>query len=178
MKAGMLLIVATMAATLFPMADHAASSDQTLSEADAASINKTVESIRKAIVSGKVSAVLEYISRSHGLSCTDTEYSYVEAAEMLEDQRSPFYQGLFDSAGFRKECGDGYPADYPAISEKEFYASASHEAQIELLDQNWVKITIRSPVRSRYERWLYLHREGSAWKVAGGSFIIGNCTCG
>lgn len=149
-----------------------------LSEADVTAIRATVRDIRIAIVSADAKALLGHISQSEGLSCTDTQYSYAEAKAFVQNPRSAFHQSLFDTARFRKECGSGYPAAYPAISEKEFYASANKEVSIEVVNLNWVKVTIRSPVKTHYERWLYLHREGQAWKIGGGSFVIGNCTCG
>ena len=149
-----------------------------LSETDVKAIRATVNDIRATIIAGNVKSLLVHISQNEGLACTDTQYSYTEAKAFLQDSNSAFYMSLFDTAKFRKECGSGYPPDYPAISEKEFFKTANQEVSIEAINTNWVKVTIRSPIKSHYERWLYLHREGSVWRVGGGSFIIGNCTCG
>ena len=118
------------------------------------------------------------VSQKERLSCTDTPYTYSQARKFLKDHDSVFYKSLFDSRKFAKDCGAWYPSEYPAISEKEFYSTASHEISIESFDRNWVKVTIQSPVKAHYERWMYLHREGAVWRVTGGSFVIGNCTCG
>jgi len=149
-----------------------------LTPKDENAIRKTVEEIRSAIATRNIDALLQHISPTEGLSCTDTNYTHLEAKKFLQDRSSVFYTSLFDTAKFRKDCGAGYPPEYPAISDQEFYAKATHEIVIEAADKNWGKVTIQSPIKSHYERWMYLHREHNSWKAAGGSFVIGNCTCG
>ena len=168
---------------LAPLACSLAVADSSLAKVhltpkDEQAIRKTVENIRSAIVSENIEGLLRNISQSQGLACTDTQYTYSKARKFLQNRSSVFYKSLFDSKNFSKDCGAGYPSEYPAISEKEFYSTASQEISIEVFDRNWVKVTIRSPVKTHYERWMYLHREGDAWRAAGGSFVIGECTCG
>jgi hypothetical protein len=173
----LLFIAVIFSSLLLPIEDEAQEKTR-LTEVDVKAIRETVEGIRAAIVSVNIDVLLEYISKREGLSCTDTGYTYANARSFLKNSHSIFYESLFDSTSFRKQCGSGYPIEYPAISEREFFTGASHDILIEATDKNWVKITIRSPIKSHYERGLYLHREGHAWKVAGDSFVIGNCGCG
>lgn len=170
-------IVLGAALPLMAVADSVATGLR-VSPTDENAIRKTVEQIRSAIAARDINTLLKLISPTEGLSCTDTKYRYAEAKRFLRDHGSTFYTSLFDTTRFRQSCGSSYPPEYPAISELEFYATASQEVLIESSSSKWAKVTIKSPIKSHYERWMYLHREGNSWKAAGGSFVIGECTCG
>jgi hypothetical protein len=157
----------------------ATASDQaTVSADDREVILKTVDAVRAAILSGNADAFLQHVSTTRGLTCTDTKYSYKEIRHLLADQRSHLYMGLFDSRSFAQACAREYPPEYPAISDREFLKTANAEVTITSVRTDWVEVTIGSPVPSHYPRKWYLHKEGGAWKLAGDSVIIGNCSCG
>ena len=161
---------------LFAFADDARQPD--LPGSEDKEIRAVVERVKVAILAGNAQALQREISQNEGLECTDTAYGYAQIKAYLKDRNSVFYKSLFDTSKFRAECGAEYSTSYPAISEKEFYAKASNGVLVESLGENWAKVIIRSPVQSHYERELYLHKEGKVWKVAGGSFVIGACSCG
>jgi hypothetical protein len=153
--------------------------DQTpLSAHDREAILKTVDALRAAILSGNVDALLQHVSTTQGLTCTDTKYSYKDITHFLADKRSHLYMALFDSPSFAQACAREYPAEYQAISDREFLKTANATVSITTVRKDWVEVTINSQVPSHYPRTWYLHREGEAWKLAGDSVIIGNCSCG
>lgn len=157
----------------------ASATDQpTLSAHDREVILKTVDALRAAILSGNADALLQHVSTTQGLTCTDTKYSYKEVTHFLADKRSHLYMGLFDSPSFGQACAREYPPQYPAISDREFLKSANAAVTIMPVRKDWVEVTINSPVPSHYPRKWYLHKEGEVWKLAGDSLIIGNCSCG
>jgi hypothetical protein len=166
---------ATAALSIFAVALDAAPRSQTSS--DEAEISAAVARVRKAILETDVPELLGNLSRT-GLTCTDTKYSYNEVKRFLKDTKSHLYIGLFDATAFSARCGDEYPADYPAISDREFLRTANPGFEITAMGPGWVSIRITSPLRSHYQREWSFHREAGRWKVAGGSFIIGNCSCG
>jgi len=85
---------------------------------------------------------------------------------------------LFDSARFAASCGKKYPPAYPAISDREFLATANPGAAITSLGDGWEKVTLTSAVKGHYAREWYFHKEGRTWKLAGASLILGRCSCG
>jgi hypothetical protein len=149
-----------------------------LSSAETQKIREVVNEVRKAILSKNTTEFLKHVSVTNGLSCTDTNYTYNEVRKFLSNKDSYLNISLFDSARFSKQCGDGYPQEYPAIAEIEFLQSANESIKVSPLDNDWVEVTIESTIKTHYPLLWYLHREAQTWKVSGGSFIIGNCTCG
>lgn len=141
-------------------------------------IHESVLKIKEAIITENTFELLKYISVEHGLSCTDTNYSYKEVSKFLSKKNSHLYLSLFNSSGFSKLCGSGYPKEYPATSEKEFLKSASEFIMVAKLDEDWVQVTMTSHDKTKFPVWWYLHKEGGVWKVSSGSFIIGDCACG
>jgi hypothetical protein len=157
----------------------ASAADQaTLSAHDREVILKTVDALRAAILGGNADALLQHVSTTQGLTCTDRKYSYKDITYFLADKRSHLYMGLFDSPSFLQACAREYPPEYPAISDREFLKTANAAVTITTVRKDWVEVTINSSVPSHYPRKWYLHKEGEAWKLAGDSVIIGNCSCG
>jgi len=157
----------------------AAATDQaTLSAHDRQVILKTVDELRAAILTGNADALLQHVSATQGLTCTDTKYSYKDITHFLADKRSHLYMGLFDSPSFAQACAREYPPEYPAISDREFLKTANAAVTITTVRKGWVEVTINSPASSHYPRKWYLHKEGEAWKLTGDSLIIGSCSCG
>jgi hypothetical protein len=150
----------------------------TLSSADAQKIRDVVNETREAIRNNNTKEFLRHVSVKNGLTCTDTDYAYKDVNKFLKEKSSYLYISLFDSSEFSKRCGDGYPKEYPAIAEKEFLQAAYESIKISKLDNDTVEVLIESPIKTHYPRKWYLHREAQSWKVTGGSFIIGECTCG
>ncbi len=155
-----------------------ASGQDALSAQDRADILKTVEAIRAAILAGRADEVLNHISSTQGLSCTDTKYSYESIKGFLADTHSHLYMALFDSLSFARRCSSQYPPQYPAISDREFLKTAELSAAATLVRRDWVEVTIKSQVPNHYPRQWHLHKEGGVWKLAGDSLIIGSCSCG
>jgi hypothetical protein len=157
----------------------ASATDQaTLSADDREVILRTVDALRGAILNGNADALLQHVSTTQGLTCTDTKYSYKDITHFLADKRSHLYMGLFNSPSFAQACAREYPPEYPAISDREFLKTANAAVTIATVRKDWVEVTINSPVPSHYPRKWYLHKEGEAWKLAGDSVIIGSCSCG
>src|SRR6478735_373227 len=100
-------------------------------------IQETVQGIKIAIESENPSELLKYISKSSGLSCTDTDYSYTEVSKFLNNKNSHLYLSLFNEQGFRNMCGSEYPKAYPATSAKEFLRSANMLLMVTKLDEEW-----------------------------------------
>jgi hypothetical protein len=155
-----------------------ATGQERLSAHDREDILKTVSAIRAAILSENVDELLRHVSTTQGLSCTDTTYSHKSIKRFLADRGSQLYMALFDSPSFSRECSREYPPEYPAISDRDFLKTASTSVTVVTVRKDWVEVTIKSPMPSHYPRQWYLHREGDAWKLAGSSLIIGNCSCG
>jgi hypothetical protein len=149
-----------------------------LSPDDMKKIHEVVNDVRKAILSKDTKEILKHVSVTNGLSCTDTNYTHKEVKKFLSNKGSYLYISLFDSTKFSKQCGMGYPKEYPALADNEFFQTAHESIKISMLDNDWVEVTIESPIKTHYQRVWSLHREAKSWKVSGGSFIIGNCTCG
>ena len=174
------LVRATVtAAALFAVCASAeTSSTKPLTQAERRAVEAAVEAVRTAILAGDTAALLRMIDTKEPLVCTDTPYARDEVREFLADKRSHLYLSLFDTTAYAKQCGAGYPASYPALSEREFLRSANKTASIERLDVNWVRVTISSPIKTHYPREWHFHRDGKRWRLAGPSLIIGRCTCG
>jgi hypothetical protein len=149
-----------------------------LSPDDTQKIHEAVKEVRKAILSKNTKDFLMHVSVTNGLSCTDTNYTHKEVRKFLSHKSSYLYLSLFDVAKFPKQCGDGYSKKYPALAEIEFLKTAHEPIKISKINNDWVEVTIESPIKTHYPRVWYMHREVQSWRLAGGSFIIGNCACG
>ena len=170
--------VIAILANLTAAATSPASEATSFSPTDQKVIIATALEVEKAILAEDVSDLLRLVTRTEGLTCTDTLYSFKEIRAFLADKQSDLYLSLFRSDDFGKKCGEGYPLEYPAISEKDFLQTADKSFSVIRLEADWAKVIIKSPVKTHYPREWYFHREGRTWKLAGASFIIGNCTCG
>lgn len=148
-----------------------------LSTNDQQAIQSSLERVRTAILNEDTSLLVAQISRS-GLTCTDTNFSHNQVAAFLKDKNSFLYISLFDTGRFAKRCGQGYPTENPAISEKEFLSKAT-DVKIEILSigQNWAEVIYRSATKGHYQREWIFRREAGGWKLSEG-LIIGGCFCG
>ena len=136
------------------------------------------QKVKQAILDADVEGLLGHISKTSGLTCTDTNYSYGEVRAFLHDKRSHLYMSLFDSAEFARRCGSDYSSEYPAIADNDFLRTANQSVTIARLDNDWAQVTFTTPIKNHYPREWYFHREAGTWRVASGSFIIGSCSCG
>src|SRR5712691_2881524 len=98
-----------------------------LAPSDEEGPRKAAMELKQAIVQEDVQGILRRVSRSEGLTCTDSRISYRQVKKDLHNKNSHLYMSLFDSASFAKRCGKEYPPDYPAISDKEFFTAARNE---------------------------------------------------
>jgi hypothetical protein len=137
-----------------------------------------VAAVRRAILAGDVAALLAHISKVERLGCTDTTYSREQVSAFLRDRSSHLYMSLFETPAFAKRCGREYPPEYPAISERDFLRSAGESIRVDPVEGEWVTVTLTSPVPTQYPRMWYFHFESGAWRLAGGSLVIGHCSCG
>ena len=145
---------------------------------DKAAILEAAANVRHAILSKDTKALLATISKSHGLGCTDTRYSYQRVLNDLRDQNSYLYQGLFDTKKFRERCGAYYPAEYPAKSDLDFFEHVTDSADdISFAKDNNATVTFRSSVKGYYPAVYSFQKEDGQWKLVYG-LIIGRCTCG
>jgi hypothetical protein len=146
------------------------------SAADQRNLQKVAAEVREAILSEDVNALLRHISRTESLVCTDTGYSYKEVKAFLHDKKSHLYMSLFDSAGFTRLCGAGYQQVYLA-SDRELLRGTGQAISIVGISDLWARVTLTSAGSKIPIEW-YFHREGRAWKLAGGSLSLGSCQCG
>ena len=151
------------------------SKSEPLSNADRESLLKVAVDLRTAILREDINGILQHVSTSQGLSCTDTQYSYQEVKKDLHNKNSHLYICLFDTVGFSKMCGHQYPAEYPAISDKEFFSKAEYEPiEIKSMKVGWAIVTYTSKTRGHYPREYTFHKEQGEWKLTYG-VIIGSC---
>ena len=149
-----------------------------LPPSDRAALLQVAAELRTAIQHGDATTVLRFVSRAKGLECTDTTYRIKEVERDLRDTHSYLYMGLFDSPGFSARCGDAYPRDYPASSDKAFFEHSPASAiEVIWVAKDYAEVTYASEVGNFYPRKYSFHKEGSSWKLVGG-FIIGDCSCG
>jgi len=152
---------------------------QSISQADQQEIQKLAIEIRKAIIKEDVEWIIKHLSKN-GLTCTDTRIPYQQVKKYLYDKNSHLYMSLFDTARWSQQCGDQYPAEYPAISDKEFFTNTMGES-IEVVPyqylSGWAKVTYKSRNKHLWPREYYFHKEGKEWKLGNG-FILSRCTCG
>ncbi len=178
MKTSLKIVVAIAVTLILGSRATAYEGTQDTRVVDEQRLPAAVAAVRRAILSEDVRAPLQNISQVEPLGCTDSAYSLEKVKAFLRDKNSHLYTSLFDSLAFAKRCGREYPPEYPAISEKEFLRSARDAVQVTRLDRAWVEVTLTSPVPTHYAREWFFHWESGEWKLAGGSLVIGNCSCG
>jgi hypothetical protein len=149
-----------------------------LSQADREKLRKVAEQLKEAILHEDVDGILRHVSKTNGLTCTDTKIPYQQVRKDLRNKNSHLYMSLFDSVRFSKQCGHEYPAEYPAISDKEFFTKAANESiEIVSIADGWAQVTYKSQTEGLYPREYSFHKEGQDWKLIEG-FIVGSCSCG
>lgn len=155
----------------------AAPSTELLTAADEKEVRAVALGLREAILQEDLKGITRVLSKS-GLTCTDTRIPYHQVVSDLHNKNSHLYLSLFDSARFSRQCGKQYSGDYPAISEKEFFATAPQERmEIKPLEPGWAKVMFRSEIQNHYPREWFFHKEGGRWRFADG-FVLSRCTCG
>jgi hypothetical protein len=153
-------------------------SAQEISPADRTELLKVVTELREAILLENINGILKHLRPGHGLTCTDTLIPYKQVKSDLQNKNSHLYMSLFDSKTWREQCGNHYPPEYPAISEKEFFSKVTDDpVEITPLKDSWAKVTFKPKNTSLYPREWYFHKEDGAWKFGDG-FIISRCSCG
>jgi hypothetical protein len=150
----------------------------TFSLADQKVLRMVALKVKEAVLNEDIEGVLAHVSKTKGLTCTDTIYSYEEVRAFLHNKQSHLYMSLFDSVQFSRQCGGDYPSEYPAIADQEFLRTANESVTVTRLDNDWARISLTSPIGSHYPREWYFHREAGTWKLAGGSLVLGRCSCG
>jgi len=171
------LSVIVMLAVLFPRGVIAAPPQVTLSEPEQQMLKDAALDLRDAIVSRNVEKLLSHISRS-GLACTDAKYSFKEVSRDLRNRKSYLFLGLFNTTTFSKQCGSGYPPEFPAISDKDFFtADKTPTLEIVAYSQEQAQVIFKSHIKGHYQRDWWFKKEGEKWKLVDG-FIVGDCTCG
>lgn len=171
------LLVFAVLAALYMRGVSAASPQVTLSVAEQQMLKDAALDLRDAIVSGNVDKILGHVSRS-GLACTDTRYSLKEVSKDLRNHKSYLFLSLFNTTTFSKRCGSGYPPEFPAISEKDFFiADKNSTLEIVPYSQEQAQVIFKSHIEGHYQREWWFKKEGNAWKLAEG-FVVGDCTCG
>ena len=140
-------------------------------------LRKVAVKLKEAILHEDVDGILRYVSESNGLTCRDTQIPYQQVSKDLHDRNSHLYMSLFDSVGFSKKCRYEYPAEHPAISDKEFLSTAANESiEIVSITDEWAQVTFKSQTKAPFRREYSLHKEGRGWKLTGG-FIVSRCSC-
>lgn len=150
---------------------------KTFSMSDEKTIRLAVARVRKAILDVNADELLQNISLTEGLVCTDTLYSYNDTKTFLHNKRSHLYLSVFDSAGFSRLCGKEYSLKHLA-SDKELLGTANESIVISRVDEDWAEVTITSSIPGSYPLEWSFHRESGTWRLAGRTFIIGTCQCG
>lgn len=163
------------ACAMFGPSAHA---QQLLPPTDQEELRKVAMELREAILNEDIEGILRHLRRGHGLTCTDTTIPYKQIKSDLYNKNSHLYMSLFDSTRWHNQCGDHYPIEYPAISEKEFLSKTIDEPiEISSTQDGWAKIIFRSRDKHLYPREWYFHKDGKVWKFADG-FILSRCSCG
>ena len=156
----------------------AAPGDDLLLLADRQKLAEVALDLKGAILREDAEGVLRHVSRASGLRCTDTQIPYRQIKRDLHNKTSHLYMSVFDSNNWSKRCGSEYPVEYPAISDKEFFATAEQVAmEIEPIEKDWVKVTFKSNKKSQYPREFSFHRERGIWRLTDG-FVVSRCSCG
>lgn len=146
----------------------------TISTDDNAAIREVVKNARKAIVNETPDVLLKYISVENGLRCTDTNYNFSEIKKFMSDRDSYLYIGLYSTEKYSAKCAN----EYSKVSDKEYFNSAGDTFTIQIDEPGWVTVYFASStIKGHFPRAWALHKENGSWKILGGSFLIGNCTC-
>jgi hypothetical protein len=96
----------------------------------------------------------------------------------LRNRKSYLYLSLFNTPEFSQQCGSGYPPEFPAISEKDFFtADKNLSVEIVAVSPEVAQVIFKSHIREHYQREWWFKKEGAEWRLVGG-FIVGDCTCG
>ena len=162
---------------LFAGLASATMTSEALSPTDRDKLLKVAVEVKEAILHEDVEGILRHVSKA-GLICTDTSIPYRQIKRDLHNKDSHLYMSLFDSARFSKQCGSEYPAEYPGISDKEFFTTATSESiEIAPMGGGSAQVTFKSKTQGHYPReWLF-HKKGREWKFTDG-FILNRCSCG
>ncbi len=156
----------------------ATTTPEALSPTDRDKLLRVAVELKEAILHEDVEGILRHVSKSNGLICTDTRIPYQQIRKDLHNKNSHLYMSLFDSASFSKKCGSEYPAEYPAISDKEFFTTATSESiEIEPMGGGSAQVAFKSKTKGRYPREFLFHKEGREWKLTDG-FVLSRCSCG
>jgi hypothetical protein len=172
---GALVAIACIAITTPVISETSA---KALTTADREKLISAAEKLRAATLHVDTAALISLISSTDGLECTDARYKKAQVSQYISRTDSILYEGLFDAARFSRRCGAGYPAKYPATSDKAFFESApSGSVEVEFVKDNYATVKFTSATAGYYPREYSFKKERGDWKLVGG-LIIGNCTCG
>jgi hypothetical protein len=138
-------------------------------------LSQTTFEIKDAILKNDTKRLMQYIDVD-GLTCTDSVTPYSKVQSMLKDKTSPLYLSLFESEQFARQCGESYPDEYPAISDKEFFLKAQDfKIDVSSLEPGWAQVKIESTVKSYAPRIWTFHRHKGKWKMSNG--FLTECGC-
>lgn len=145
---------------------------------DEQNLRRIALELRDAILREDTNGILGHISRQSGLGCTDANIPFRSVKKYLHNKASHLYMSLFDSSRFAKQCGNSYPAEFPAIADREFFM-ADKDPTIEIvpLGENQARVIFRSRIKGHHQREWDFRREGKSWKLIYG-LIVGSCGCG
>jgi hypothetical protein len=174
MKVTLFVIAAFLATAL-----AAASPDAVqMSSRDRADLLRVAAAVRAAILKSDTTAFLQFVSPSHGLVCTDSNYQIAEVEKYLRDKRSYLYLSLFNSKQFATRCGKGFPSAYPAVSDKTFFERSRQSGMdITFAAKGYAEVTFQAGGADLYPRRFEFHKDAKGWKLVGG-ITIGVCECG
>ncbi len=100
-------------------------------------LKRIVSDIRESILKKDIDHLAQYIGPD-GLECTDDQFSYAEVIAALKNKTSFLYLSLFNSKLFKEKCGQEYPDEYPAISDREFFETAKDlNVEVSDLEPDW-----------------------------------------
>jgi hypothetical protein len=151
--------------------------DADLSAGDRRDVLQTAARVKAAILQHDVSAIMSYISKSEGLTCTDTRYTLRQVSRYIHNSNSELYLGLFDTSQFTRQCGAGYPQNSPKAESDFFAHMADAETKITFESKEYAEVSFYSHLPGYYPRQYMFHREAGRWRLVSG-FIIGSCGCG
>lgn len=133
--------------------------------------------VRAIILRGDAEALLDVISVNAGLQCSDDVTPYSAVRRDLHVKSSILYMSLFDAAGFAAACGDKYPSESPATSDRDFFERAPNSAiEIRSVSPAGDAVTVRYRSGSTGVRNYTFHWEADQWRLAQG-LMVGACSC-
>jgi hypothetical protein len=154
-----------------------AHSAPTLSAEDLAAIVKTAEEFRDAVVAENVNAIIALTSES-GVWCTETVYPRGAVEADLRSTSGYLHRSLFDTAAFAAECGAAYPAEFPWISDRDFFlADDNATIEVSVLSENEAHVVFRSKLANHYPREYDFQKKHGSWRLVSGVIVCG-CSCG